>query len=93
MKPGGGKASLAARLLLALIDAWRWAVSPFYAPCCRFHPTCSSYCRQAVLTHGAVRGCWLGLRRLLRCHPFGGHGWDPVPPADGEQTGCETIRR
>jgi uncharacterized protein len=46
---------------------------------CRFQPTCSSYALDALEKHGAVRGLWLTTRRLLRCHPWGGHGWDPVP--------------
>jgi putative membrane protein insertion efficiency factor len=45
---------------------------------CRFVPSCSEYARQAILSHGAVRGGWLAIRRLARCHPFGGHGFDPV---------------
>lgn len=48
---------------------------------CRFAPTCSHYCLQAVEIHGACKGSWLGLRRLARCHPWGGSGPDPVPPA------------
>jgi putative membrane protein insertion efficiency factor len=46
---------------------------------CRFDPSCSAYALEAVQTHGALRGCWLALRRLLRCHPWGGRGYDPVP--------------
>jgi putative membrane protein insertion efficiency factor len=46
---------------------------------CRFQPTCSSYALDALAQHGAGRGLWLTTRRLLRCHPWGGHGWDPVP--------------
>lgn len=46
---------------------------------CRFQPTCSSYALEAFETHGAIRGAWFSLRRILRCHPWGGHGWDPVP--------------
>ena len=48
---------------------------------CRFHPTCSEYFLQAVERHGVLYGSWLGLRRIARCHPWGGHGEDPVPPA------------
>ncbi len=46
---------------------------------CRFHPTCSEYSIQALRMHGAIKGGWLTVRRILRCHPFGGHGFDPVP--------------
>lgn len=49
---------------------------------CRFHPTCSQYAAEAVRRHGAIRGTALAARRLARCHPWGGQGWDPVPPAD-----------
>jgi putative membrane protein insertion efficiency factor len=47
---------------------------------CRFEPSCSSYALEALTVHGAAKGSWLALRRLGRCRPFGGHGWDPVPP-------------
>lgn len=56
---------------------------------CRFHPTCSQYFLEAVEAHGTWRGSWLGVKRLLRCHPWGGQGWDPVPPARGELTKAE----
>jgi putative membrane protein insertion efficiency factor len=51
-----------------------------FTGCCRFQPSCSDYMREAILTHGALRGTWLGLRRLGRCHPLGSHGFDPCPP-------------
>lgn len=71
--------SLAARLLLALVGAYRVLLSPLVGGTCRYTPSCSQYMADAVTRHGALRGGWLGLRRLARCHPFGGHGWDPVP--------------
>ncbi len=68
-----------ARLFLSLIRFYRRWVSPLTPPSCRFTPTCSAYAEEAVGEHGAARGGWLALRRLLRCHPFGGSGYDPVP--------------
>ena len=69
----------AQRALLALIRGYQVSVAPMYAGSCRFVPSCSSYASEAVLRHGALRGAGLALRRLARCHPFGGHGLDPVP--------------
>lgn len=68
-------------LLLTVIRFYRRAVSPWKPPACRYVPSCSAYAEQALERHGALRGSWLALRRLLRCHPFGGRGFDPVPPA------------
>jgi putative membrane protein insertion efficiency factor len=68
------------RLLLALIAAYKRRLSPLLPPACRYLPTCSDYMAEAVQVHGPLRGLWLGSRRLCRCHPWGGHGWDPVPP-------------
>lgn len=71
---------LAAAVVLALVAAYKAILSPVFTGCCRFQPSCSDYLAQAVSTHGALRGTWLGLRRLARCHPFGGSGLDPCPP-------------
>ncbi|MES2984559.1 MAG: membrane protein insertion efficiency factor YidD [Pseudomonadota bacterium] len=65
--------------LLGLIRAYQLFVSPFTMPACRFAPTCSHYAREAIERHGACVGTWLALKRLARCHPFGGSGYDPVP--------------
>lgn len=62
-----------------LIRAYQLLVSPWLGPACRFEPSCSGYAREAVERHGVLRGGWLAMRRLLRCHPFGGCGYDPVP--------------
>lgn len=71
--------SLATRGLQALIHGYRLVISPWIGPRCRFLPTCSDYALDALTRHGAIRGGWLTIRRLLRCHPFGGSGFDPVP--------------
>ena len=70
---------VAARIILILIRAYQVGISPWLGPACRYEPTCSAYAEQAVRKHGAARGSWLALRRLLRCHPWGGSGHDPVP--------------
>jgi len=74
------------RILLTLIGGYRYLISPLLGNHCRYHPTCSAYAQEAIETHGAMRGSWMALRRLLRCHPFHAGGFDPVPPADHGQT-------
>ena len=66
---------------IGLIRAYQLFVSPFLGPRCRFQPTCSRYAAEAIEIHGLIRGFDLSLRRLLRCHPLGPSGWDPVPQA------------
>ena len=66
-------------LLLIPIWIYQKAISPYTPPSCRFTPTCSEYARQALIKHGPVKGLWLAIRRILRCHPWGGSGYDPVP--------------
>ncbi len=66
-------------MLIGVIRFYRSAVSPYTPPSCRYTPTCSAYALEAVQRHGAARGGWLALRRILRCHPWGGWGYDPVP--------------
>lgn len=67
------------RLLILLLKFYRRFVSPLLPPSCRFHPTCSAYALEAVERFGALRGGYLAVRRLLRCHPFNPGGFDPVP--------------
>jgi putative membrane protein insertion efficiency factor len=70
----------AARLALASIRAYKLVLSPWFTGACRFVPTCADYTAEAIARYGFLLGSWLGARRLSRCHPFGGHGHDPVPP-------------
>jgi hypothetical protein len=67
------------RIALALIRAYKLLLSPLFTGSCRFVPSCATYSSEAIARFGVVRGSWLGARRLCRCHPFGGHGFDPVP--------------
>jgi putative membrane protein insertion efficiency factor len=69
-----------ARILIALLQGYRWLVSPWLGSSCRFHPSCSHYASEALATHGAWRGSWLALARVARCHPWHPGGFDPVPP-------------
>jgi uncharacterized protein len=68
------------RLLLAMLRGYQRWVSPMLGANCRFTPSCSAYAAEAIAMHGSVYGCWLAVRRVLRCQPFGGSGHDPVPP-------------
>lgn len=63
----------------ALIKAYRYTISPLLGPRCRFYPTCSTYALEAIEVHGTMRGIWLTLRRIARCHPWHEGGCDPVP--------------
>jgi putative membrane protein insertion efficiency factor len=71
--------TVAARFALVLLRAYKLLISPYFAGSCRFLPSCADYAREAILAHGAVRGSWLALRRLARCHPLCEGGHDPVP--------------
>ncbi|HEY0719666.1 MAG TPA: membrane protein insertion efficiency factor YidD [Gammaproteobacteria bacterium] len=68
------------KLLILLIGLYRYGISPFLGSNCRYHPTCSCYAQEAITSHGALRGLWLTIRRVSRCHPWHEGGWDPVPP-------------
>ena len=66
-------------ILIGLVKVYQAIVSPYFPNACRYTPTCSQYTVDAIQKHGAIRGGWLGLKRISRCHPWGGHGYDPVP--------------
>jgi len=67
------------KILLLPIIFYQKFISPMTPPSCRFVPTCSQYAKEAIIKHGPIKGLYLAIRRLLRCHPFGGSGYDPVP--------------
>ena len=72
------------KLFVAIFDGiialYQYVISPYLGVSCRYQPSCSAYVRTALADHGLLRGSNLALRRLFRCHPWGGHGYDPVPP-------------
>lgn len=68
--------------LILLIKVYQFFISPLLPGVCRYRPTCSQYMIEALRTHGLVKGLYLGIKRILRCHPWGGSGYDPVPPKE-----------
>ena len=72
--------NIAQKLLVGLIRVYQVALSPYFGSQCRFTPTCSEYAKEAVKHHGALKGSWLAIRRIGRCHPYHPGGHDPVPP-------------
>jgi len=73
-------------ILRGLIRAYQLLISPLLGPRCRHLPSCSEYTAQAIALHGPVRGGWMGLRRIVRCNPWGTSGYDPVPGSDGARS-------
>lgn len=67
-------------LLIIPVKIYQWVISPALPKTCRYQPTCSSYAIEALRVHGPIKGLLMGTRRILSCHPWGGHGHDPVPP-------------
>jgi len=70
---------LISKILIVLIRLYQNGISPYISPSCRYTPTCSNYGINALEKHGAIKGLWLTIKRILSCHPWGGHGYDPVP--------------
>lgn len=67
-------------IMLVPVKFYQMCISPMLPPVCRYTPTCSQYAVEALTVHGPIRGSWLAIKRILRCHPWGGSGYDPVPP-------------
>jgi putative membrane protein insertion efficiency factor len=67
-------------LLIIPVKIYQWIISPMLPATCRYNPSCSSYAIEALRVHGPIKGLFMGTRRILSCHPWGGHGHDPVPP-------------
>ena len=70
-------------VLIGLLRAYRFAISPLYGQVCRYHPSCSAYALEAVTVHGSIKGSWLAVRRIARCNPWARGGYDPVPAKQG----------
>jgi putative membrane protein insertion efficiency factor len=90
--PGGEGASVLNLLLRGLIRLYQLLVSPLLPPRCRYLPSCSDYALEALASHGVLHGLFLALRRIGRCHPWGGSGYDPVPPVPHQPSGPAAPR-
>lgn len=77
-----------AKPLIGLVRLYRMLISPWLGSNCRYQPTCSNYAIEALQVHGVLRGSWLAAKRIGRCHPWGGSGYDPVPGTNGDD--CES---
>lgn len=86
------KTGVAAKFLIKLVRFYQVYISPLGQPRCRFYPSCSHYSIEAFAQHGMMRGGWLTLKRLGRCHPWGSHGYDPVPNAPASEN-CQSCKR
>jgi len=75
------------RLLLLAIRVYQLTLAPLFGPCCRYEPSCSRYAEICVERFGVLHGVWLALKRLARCHPWGGHGFDAPPELAGRMKG------
>lgn len=75
------------KILTALVQFYKKFISPLTPASCRYQPTCSSYMLEAIEIHGAIKGFWLGIKRIASCHPWGGSGYDPVPGKSDSKKG------
>lgn len=83
-------AAVLSYVLKGMITVYKYVISPLLGPKCRYLPTCSSYAMEAIDVHGPIKGTWLGIRRILRCHPWGNSGYDPVPnKKEPEKCNCQ----
>ncbi len=73
--------NILAHVLVGLIRAYQYLLSPWLGPRCRYTPSCSAYAVEAIRIHGSIRGVWLAIKRVARCHPWANFGYDPVPTA------------
>ena len=86
MEQASASMNIAQYLILQLLKVYRLLLSPWLGNNCRFHPSCSHYAEQAIREHGAIKGCWLTIKRLGKCHPWHEGGLDPVPPSTPNRT-------
>lgn len=77
------------KILILIVRLYQLTISPLLGANCRYSPTCSAYAIEAIQVHGPFKGSWLGLKRISSCHPWGGHGYDPVPNAKQKKPDAE----
>ena len=80
------KKSLMTKIFIKFISIYRYCISPILGDCCRFYPSCSCYTQEAIAKYGAIKGTWLGIKRISRCHPFHAGGIDLVPEPENKKT-------
>ncbi len=75
---------MGSKILSIPVHIYKWAISPVLPGTCRYHPTCSEYALEALKHHGALKGSYFAFKRTVRCHPWGGQGFDPIPDREGD---------
>jgi len=78
--------NILSKIFILIVRLYQLTISPLLGANCRYSPTCSAYAIEAIQVHGPFRGGWLGLKRIASCHPWGGHGYDPVPKANQKKS-------